>query len=171
MYFLTNHLSPRINLLSSTPNDPLPSINGTNGNRSSGGPSKDYFSADPRHSPVSFVGHPAPSITAIDRVAEHTALTTALERRNRSNLRLEGPDVVVKNWLRLPKIPSQLTRITHMPEPSIPAEAPYTSYADPGGSNGAGPSIYTEMIVQVLTCCRLCPTQLASESPYGFSIL
>ena len=146
--FLTYHLSPRINLLSSRPPTvPSPSYNGTNGHYSSGGPSKDYFSADPRHSHQSHLSatlRPAsPRSTASPNIP-HSPLyskdeidpiygwkdQTSLSRTDSARPPLP------------PKIPSQPTQITHMPEPSIPAEAPYTSYPDPGGSNGAGPSIY-----------------------------
>ena len=146
--FLTYHSPPRINLLSSQPPTiPSPSYNGTNGHYSSGGPSKDYFSANPRHS------HRSHLLATLHLVSPRS---TASSNTPHSSLYSKDEIDPIYGWkdqtslsrtdsARPPlplKIPSQPTQITHMPKPSIPAEALYMSYPDPSGSNGAGPSIY-----------------------------
>ena len=116
--FLTNNLSPQINLLASNSHQFLPLHTTTQMvTIVAEVHQKITFPQTQTLSLVSFVGHPAPSITSVDHVAEHTALTTVLERRNQSNLQLEGPDVVVKNRLCSPTSSAQDSLAAHPDNP------------------------------------------------------
>lgn len=146
--FLPNRLSAQINLLSSRPPTiPSPSFNGPNGYNNGGGPPKDYFSVDPRHSQQSHLSstlRPGSSRSTASPTVPHSSLypkddadpiygwkePTSLSRADSGRPPLP------------PKIPSQLTQITRMPEPSIPTENMYSSYPDSRGSSGPSLSIY-----------------------------
>ena len=145
--FPQSRLSAPINLLSSRPPTiPSPTYNGPNGYYNGGGPTKDYFSIDPRLSQQSHLSsalRPGSSRSTASPPMPHSPLFPQDDPDSFYSWG-DQPQLSRADSARPPlppKIPSQAPTIT-MPEPSLPTDDMYSSYPGSGGSNGAGPSVY-----------------------------
>jgi len=142
--FLPNRLSVYISLLSSRPSTNA-SHNGTNGYYNGGGPAKDYFSSDPRFSHQSHLPstlRPGSSRSTASPSVPHSPLYTQDDADPAYGWKDQTSSVNSARPPLPPKIPSHPAQIPHMPEPTLPTEDPYSPHPEPGGSNGAGASVY-----------------------------
>ena len=143
--FLPNRSPIHINLPSSRPST-MTGLNGTNGYHNGVGSAPDYFSPDPRLSQQSHLSS-----------TRHIGSSQSTASPDVPHLSLYSPDDAdpIYGWKQQPsltkadsarpplppKIPSQPTQISHMPEPAMPVEDLYSPYLEPGKSNGAGASV------------------------------